>query len=619
MKQYLKSYAYLYNDAGQRTFQIDENGKVTAYSYDEISRIKEVNYPFGSWKKSEDFHERLHFGMFPDFITDRNEEKYFDFDYPRMDPDCDYDDFENSLKDHLNAKDTLFSTFRGYDKNRHFNRKIRPENDGNEFVKKLKFDGNTQNMLKEAYSLISGNRGFNANQWVWAESFTYDPNSNIKSKSNGWGKINYSYENTNALLAGGNRKYEYDQNGNLIKENWGNIEADFEYNPENRVTDIYNDIEGFFGHNNWKLIGGVSYEYDAFGRRSSSGDYVKKSFNNRQWDTENNINYMYDGFSMDVLADFFDTDFNGTGKNRGWFGWWGGKDPRCNIISEYIYGNGRVVERTDFEKSDRWLDVRWMQNKIALMEFQTQVQFSKQTRIDTYGYDKKVDVKQNVIETAKTIYKKSGEVKDKIVKAAKKTNDLLNKEAIIFSENFEFTFKYEVEELKASFFSNIAALRYTYDTFNEKNMKNTVIKTAGLISPIIPLLYFSVNLDANMYIFHGYNCGPRYNNGMYGDENATKDPKISLNIVDLQGNTHDIKGIDANGDISKIMDSDYWLADQFLKYTNPFTPITTDKINEYKGKEIPIPNQVLWKLYSLLGYLTFSAKAWSEKNQLKGK
>jgi hypothetical protein len=71
--------------------------------------------------------------------------------------------------------------------------------------------------------------------------------------------------------------------------------------------------------------------------------------------------------------------------------------------------------------------------------------------------------------------------------------------------------------------------------------------------------------------------------------------------------------------MKEVYKSDVWLANQFLYYVNPINPIKTDIIERYKGKDIPLPNQLSWRIYSLLGYIAFSVKSSSEKNKLKGK
>ena len=116
----------------------------------------------------------------------------------------------------------------------------------------------------------------------------------------------------------------------------------------------------------------------------------------------------------------------------------------------------------------------------------------------------------------------------------------------------------------------------------------------------------------NKIIFKGSNCGPEYNNNMFGDDMAKQkglNPNISVNSVDQKANTHDKLGIDANGDMSKIKASDYWLAKEFLKAANPLSPIMANDPKTGKQQEIPLFNQIDWKIYSAVGAATFFLKA----------
>ena len=60
----LKSYGYIYDKAGERIYQVEGDGGITAYKYDMLGRVKEVEYPWSSGKKVEDFKERLELGMY---------------------------------------------------------------------------------------------------------------------------------------------------------------------------------------------------------------------------------------------------------------------------------------------------------------------------------------------------------------------------------------------------------------------------------------------------------------------------------------------------------------------------------------------------------------------------
>ena len=61
----LVSRAYVYNDDGQKSYEVDASGHVTAYAYDADGRLSQVEYPFVEDKKSVDFKERLGLGLAP--------------------------------------------------------------------------------------------------------------------------------------------------------------------------------------------------------------------------------------------------------------------------------------------------------------------------------------------------------------------------------------------------------------------------------------------------------------------------------------------------------------------------------------------------------------------------
>ncbi|MGA1840762.1 MAG: RHS repeat-associated core domain-containing protein [bacterium] len=182
----LKSLAYIYNEAGESIYQIDNEGNITAYEYDEIGRIKNVYYPYSSDKKEIDLKERIKSGL---------EEAEFE-------------------------------------------------------PASLNIPWEIEEKIQEAYSLIAVKDPYiNTNQYVWKETFVYDVNSNRLSKTNGLGTIEYSYNEENQILNSGNREYFHDLNGNLIKEQLEDIEAIYSYNPDNRIKNIYCETEGFLGEN----------------------------------------------------------------------------------------------------------------------------------------------------------------------------------------------------------------------------------------------------------------------------------------------------------------------------------------------------------------------------------
>ena len=177
----------------------------------------------------------------------------------------------------------------------------------------------------------------NLNKGFWGESFTYDPNGNITKKQNGWGEINYQYNQANQLLQAGNRKYQYDPNGNLVKEALGNSYIDYQYNYENRLVKANNKFKYLPDQ---KFVGEVSYGYDALGRR------VKKEIDPLQGPKNEAEYYIYNGLGLDVLAEY-QVELKSNGKK-----------PAGELagISEYYYGNGLMLamKKIDDPSKGQW-------------------------------------------------------------------------------------------------------------------------------------------------------------------------------------------------------------------------------------------------------------------------
>ncbi|MCK4799118.1 MAG: RHS repeat-associated core domain-containing protein, partial [Spirochaetes bacterium] len=76
-------------------------------------------------------------------------------------------------------------------------------------------------------------------------------------------------------------------------------------------------------------------------------EYLEKSKNNKVWNKESNQSYLYDGLSFEVIAELHDGDFKHP-KGKAW-GHWKNKGKNYQTLSEYIYGNGNIVVRTDFD------------------------------------------------------------------------------------------------------------------------------------------------------------------------------------------------------------------------------------------------------------------------------
>jgi YD repeat-containing protein len=63
----LSNEAYVYDASGKRAYTVDEEGRITAYGYDDRGRLAKVLYPMRTGKVSADFDERLDLGLYPEY------------------------------------------------------------------------------------------------------------------------------------------------------------------------------------------------------------------------------------------------------------------------------------------------------------------------------------------------------------------------------------------------------------------------------------------------------------------------------------------------------------------------------------------------------------------------
>ena len=347
----LKSLSYVYNNAGEVIYQVDDEGNITYYEYDEIGRLESAYYTFISDKKETDFEERLDLGLFPEYEEvngNGNNRDEASFMIPEVNiPGFDNGSFKSSLMEALRENEELFKLYYHIDNNGKW---IVKQWDGaTDFVIPLDVSYELKDEVEDVFSLIANkNTYLDTNQWMWMESFEYDENSNRISKANGWGKIDYTYNTENQILTAGDREYEHDLNGNLIVESIFDVEAVYTYNPNNRVKSIYSEISGFIGNGEWKLDAGIEYTYDPFGRRNSSVEYTEFIKNNgnheKEWITETNIAFIYNGLGFNIISEVTDVNYDKPGNGNGWQG----NSSQYTPVTEYIYGNGSIVSRTDF-------------------------------------------------------------------------------------------------------------------------------------------------------------------------------------------------------------------------------------------------------------------------------
>ena len=185
MNRLLRAEGYLYDTEGRRSHSVNEEGLVTRYEYDHISRLATVLYPWTNEKAEADRKEAEQAGLY--FTQERgNGERY-------------------------------------------------------------SLSGAEQAALREVLNLAAPMRGnaIGIAQMMWRESYTYDRNGNRLSKTTPWGTIRYEYDAENRLLRKGDIVYTNDRDGNVLSEAGLRYEGSYEYNGQNRMiySEVINHVE----------------------------------------------------------------------------------------------------------------------------------------------------------------------------------------------------------------------------------------------------------------------------------------------------------------------------------------------------------------------------------------
>ena len=341
------SVAYVYNAAGERVFEVNERGEITGYRYDGAGRIEEVYYPLYSKKKLEDFRERVHVGLYPEYEGRTGERgvRLVGVEVPGLD----VEGLSGELLEILRMKEEMYTLFTGEVTEELGMWKVEPGEGAQVFGKRLEVDEETKGILGEGFEKIKGYPyEVEFDQWIWTEKFRYDGNWNRVTKSNGWGEIEYRYNAGQQMVGAGKREYRYDRNGNLVGERLGEIEAEYRYDGENRVIDIYAEHGELIGLSGVDR-GGVRYGYDVFGRRGERVEYVKE--NGVVLKEESNRIYLYEGLGIEVVAEFMENEVTGGSGSSSY-------KQRYSPVAEYGGVNGGVVSRGDFSVTAYWSEVR---------------------------------------------------------------------------------------------------------------------------------------------------------------------------------------------------------------------------------------------------------------------
>ena len=386
----LSSEAYLYNRAGERTFTVDESGKITAYSYDDAGRLAKALYPFCSGKPAVDFRERLELGLLPSredvkenqpavntkhrtTHSGQTEESIdsapFFFTLPSIaDRQFNRRQFEDAMEQifeenrmlHYSVQDRRDSGKAPIQPNRPNSAvrwHVKPGAGATAFATPLKLSTEEEQALREAYEMISSadthgwSGRLNTDQWMWSEHYSYDSRGNRSKKANGWGCIEYTYNDANQIEAAGNCEYLHDGNGNLVEETLGRLTVAYLYSPENRIEEVRHEFSSFDrpsqssrGRSSQSRV--IAYSYDPLGRRISRESWREYGQHERGYrDPETSHAYLYDGLSFTVLAEIKEA-VNNPFKGKTFYP----DSPHYKPITEYITAGGSIVSRAELKR-----------------------------------------------------------------------------------------------------------------------------------------------------------------------------------------------------------------------------------------------------------------------------
>ena len=150
------------------------------------------------------------------------------------------------------------------------------------------FSAVEQAALREVLNMAGPMRGnaVSSSQMTWRETYGYDRNGNRASKTTPWGEVKYEYDAENRLLKKGDVVYENDKDGNTLSEKGLRYEARYKYNGQNRM--VYSEVTSHADRSHTISF----YTYDAFGRRTTSGNITGQT-----------LRTIYDGKSFDIIRE----------------------------------------------------------------------------------------------------------------------------------------------------------------------------------------------------------------------------------------------------------------------------------------------------------------------------
>ncbi len=321
-----KAFAYVYDKTGKRTYQAEETGDVTAYEYDTAGRLAKIDYPFANGQALTAFEERLNAG----YYYANRQTNADDYTFNVTDPAFTQLDTQK-LRDVLASKNDIMRNAFGIPGEETVKWQVDIGDGALPLAPTVQIDSDPALKLSQMLVNMGIANPLQSGRQVWRELIAYDDNGNKLASANGWGIIDYVYDQRDRLTSAGNRTYGYDDNGNTTSEAIAGAIATYDYDSENRLTESYADTAGVRGMYPFSVKGGTQYTYDPFGREATRADYT---IENGIIPGSERFN-IYNGTGMDVALELHEPA--------------GQKQP----LTEYTYAGSQLVSRKDFVTGDR--------------------------------------------------------------------------------------------------------------------------------------------------------------------------------------------------------------------------------------------------------------------------
>ncbi len=237
-----------------------------------------------------------------------------------------------------------------------------------------------QDNLKQLYEIIAEDStylDFYGNRF-WRETYAYDEANNIDYRLDGWGKMDYSYNDGDRLTQLGEKSFSYDPNGNLSIETLGVQAREYTYTPENRAARIIEVNPQALLPEAGKSFD-IAYGYDGLGRKVLASSTMPEVGHGQHDNIRHEYCY-YDGLSFEkTLERLEEVGHNGR--------------VTLEALNEYHYGYGEILSLQDVREdfSGAWRGQRertnLFQDVLGSTVYATRKNHGEAFSYDAFGRD----------------------------------------------------------------------------------------------------------------------------------------------------------------------------------------------------------------------------------------